>query len=244
MGVKGVTLDRKLRFDLAVYKLDWKNYVTVTNFQIATAGSQPTISTVASDYTTRVFYNAGAVDGKGVELSLAYELSKNFNVSMAYAYTDTKYADACSPDIVRFGLPIAKTVPSACVDITGNSVPLIAKNAWNVAATYSKPFANGVTWANRAEANWTDKLLLDDANFSWIAPKTTLNFRTTLSKGDFSASAYVNNLTDNRTPSNAVAAADPRILASDFTLSGNAGQRYSASISAPRSYGVTLNYRF
>ena len=145
---------------------------------------------------------------------------------------------------MRFGLPIAKTVPSACVDITGNSVPLIAKNALNVAATYSTAFANDVTWANRAEANWTDKLLLDDANFSWIAPKTTLNFRTTLSKGDFSASAYVNNLTDNRTPSNAVAGADPRILASDFTLSGNAGQRYSASVSAPRSYGVTLNYRF
>ena len=76
------------------------------------------------------------------------------------------------------------------------------------------------------------------------APKTTLNFRSTLSKGDFSATAYVNNLTDNRTPSNAVASGDARIVASDFTLSGNAGQRYSASISAPRSYGVTLNYRF
>jgi outer membrane receptor protein involved in Fe transport len=244
VGIKGLTLNRKLRFDLAVYKLDWKNYVTVTNFQIATAGSQPTISTVASDYNSRVFYNAGAVDGKGVELSLAYEVSKNFNVTMAYAYTDTKYADACSPDIVRFGLPIAKTVPSACVDITGNSVPMIAKNALNVGATLTTPFANGVTWANRADANYNDKLLIDDANFSWIAPKTTLNFRSTLSKGDFSATAYVNNLTDNRTPSNAVASGDARIVASDFTLSGNAGQRYSASISAPRSYGVTLNYRF
>lgn len=80
-GIKGYLMDRRMFFDLSVYRYKFTN-LQVTNFD-------PT--TISFDIR-----NAGASRSQGVELQLQYKAMRNLQLRGSVAYTDLKFTDYSS----------------------------------------------------------------------------------------------------------------------------------------------------
>lgn len=244
IGLKGSLLDRRLTFEAALFKYNWTDYTSVTNFQFATQGSQPTISTQNADYQTRVFYNAGDVDGQGLELSGSYRVTQALTANLSYSYGDTEFASGCSPNITKYGLPLAGTTPAPCVDVKGKKVPLLSSHSVSGGLNLTTPLTAVIDWSNRVDVQWFSKQYVDEANLGWIGDRSNVNFRSTLTRGPLSVSLFVNNLTDNDNPGTVNSGNNPYLLQANQSLTLNGGNRLNAVLAAPRRYGLQASYRF
>jgi iron complex outermembrane receptor protein len=253
VGVKGSLFDRRVTFEAAVYKFDWKGYSIAINNTIAdingfipgTTTLFSTFNNVAANYNTRVFQNVGDVAGKGFELSTEFIVNRYLSMNLAYAHADSEYVDACLPELVRYGLPLARTVPVQCVSTAGNKLPLIPADTASLAATLNSGSIGGWEWTNRPEAIYQGKQYIDDSNISWLGARTVVNFRSSIQKDRTTWTAYVTNLTDNQDPSTMTQFLNNPYYAQQNLSLGGDGFTLPGSIPVnPRRYGLTVNYNF
>lgn len=110
-GVKSSWLDGTLRANAAVFQYDYKN-LQVSRVVDLGNGDTPSLIT-----------NAGKSRIKGAELDLSIQPVRNFDVTMAYAYTDAKY----------------RTYVAAPLDFSGTRMVRAPKHSVNVGATWTIP---------------------------------------------------------------------------------------------------------
>ncbi|TBV10973.1 TonB-dependent receptor [Stutzerimonas kirkiae] len=132
LGLKATALDKRLSANLALFHTDYDDYQA--NF----------FDTVAGQVVTRLI-NAGSVKTQGVELDAAFQVTRQFKLSAALAYTKAR--------IDHFNCPAGA---AATCDIDGGRLPFTPDWKSHVRADYSIPLGNGLDVELSTDYSWQD----------------------------------------------------------------------------------------
>ena len=174
IGLKADWLDNRLRTNLAVYYMDWKNVQ---------------MSFVYNDFD--VIANGGKATSKGVEFESQYAPIKNLTLSLNSAYTEAVLNS------------VSSGVSEATGAVAGNQLPFTPRWAASALADYVMPLNGamkalfGATYRYQG-AKWSD-YPLDPNNTGVIIPAyRTLELRTGLTWDRYKLMFRINNVTDSQ----------------------------------------------
>ena len=191
--------------------------------------------------TTLRVNNAGEAEVKGVEIETVARPVENLALGLNYAYLDASYNSyvGCA----------------AGVDCTGNKIPFVPENSFNISAEYLWNLSNGGSLKFRAEDSWADAYEVHIGNQLPIGPQFprsltekdhSINAFLTYEApgGDWTVQSWVRNVTDERYVTFATNYFFYLLTNADATGSPPLTEANRASVSRGRSFGVTATYRF
>ena len=234
-GVKSTFLDHRLLIDADVYHIDAANY------QIY--GPPPGASLPGGFITT----NYGGLATNGFEISSVLKVTDNVNWTVGFAYTDPKFKSnaydfgdvtlcsgipSCAGRIVTVG-------PNQAVRLNGLHPPYESDETFNTALDFNFPVFDSWNWTSRIDYRYESKQYYQyPIDTGYFGPRNIVNLRTSLEKGPYKITAYIRNLTDDKTP---VTVQDAAVTsANNF----EAGYFPVAVLPEGRNFGVTLTYKF
>ncbi|MDQ0466904.1 iron complex outermembrane receptor protein [Caulobacter ginsengisoli] len=220
LGAKTFFFDRRLSVNLALYKSNTKD------LQVRSLVGATLMST-----------NAGEAETKGLELEVAAKPFDGANIGFNYAYTDATYASF-------------KGCAAGGVDCTGNQIPFTPRNALNVFAQYTWDLDSGGSFTARVEDRWASHYeLTPQNNLFLIRDKTARNgwinaFLTyEPAEGNWKVQAWGRNLADKTAVTFGTNYFFYLLTNTEATV-GGLTEADRTSVTEPRTYGVTLTYRF
>lgn len=134
IGLKSTALNKRLVANLALFHTDYNDYQA--NF----------FDTVANQVVTRLV-NAGKVNTQGVELDTSFQVTSQFKLSAAVAYTKAR--------IDHFDCPAGA---AASCNIDGGHLPFTPDWKSYLRADYSIPLDNGLDVELAADYSWQDEV--------------------------------------------------------------------------------------
>lgn len=215
IGLKTTLLDRRLRFNLAVFQIDY------TNLQ----------ATVSLDGGVTAFVNAAAAESKGAELEIVALPADGLELGLSYGYTDATITESTNGAVLQ-GLIVGNRLPKT----PEHKVSLFAEYAhtisqgelvWRADYVYqSEMFHLATNQQNSTTPAYTATLRAGNREPAY----SVLNGRVTWTapSGGWSVAAFGTNLTDER-----------------YALSRTAtGLGFATAITAPpREFGLSLTVR-
>ena len=174
VGLKSMLLDRRLRINGAVYRIDW------SNIQVR----QTARSAQGLNFAYRA--NGGEAKVDGVELELAASISEAFEIGAALNYSDGK---------------LTENLPLASEGVSGDVIPYVPDFTWNLNARYEWPlsargfrlFASG-DWAYTGEQ--TTVLRPNNVQYRKLNGYSLVNARIGVTGERWSATLGVDNVLD------------------------------------------------
>ncbi len=203
-GLKTRWLERRLTVDVSLFKIDW---------------SDIQLSSTTSGFTYLV--NGGKASSQGVEFDIAYRPMPGLRLAANGAYTDAQLDEAAASIGGRDGDPLP-TVPRRAYSLIAD-YSFAAFGDWTGALGATYQFVGARHAGFGASTTRPDYLLESYA---------TLNFRASLSNGDWTVALYADNLTDERA-----------LLAANTSLT-TSGQPVRATVTPPLSVGLRLSRAF
>jgi iron complex outermembrane receptor protein len=204
-GLKGQFLDKRLQFDMSLFYIDWKNMQVLTSNQVFVG------------YIT----NTGGAISKGLELSAAYQATKNLNVTAtldytnAYLTTDTPLAGGKSGD----QLPES---PHWTASVIGN---------------YARPLGNDKSFLLGGDYRYRDTTFNGFPSSTLVttpplpmSPQNLFGLYTGLEVDRIRVRLYAKNVFNNRSYTGELYLQDP--------------QRPMLNPVQPRTIGLSADYRF
>ncbi len=244
LGVKSTLAGGRVRLNASVFQIDWSD----AQFRQAAPGSQTTGTLVNATL------NVGSITSKGLEVSLAANLTENWFVDANVSYADPKFdSQTYAQSLERLCTQTTNTpVPITCVgrdidgngsidrfqpDISGKQLTRTSKLTASLGLEYSRPILSDAKLVARLDAAHRGKQFGDFINSTWVPGRTRANLRVGLEREHYDLVLWVENLTDDDTPDQVSENASNNLAAS-FAWQ-------STSINLPqRRYGVTARYRF
>jgi iron complex outermembrane receptor protein len=224
VGLKSEWFDRRLRLNAAAFYYDFK-------------GLQVVISRGASTD----LLNAGKAEVKGAEADLQANVSEAFTLRAGVSFLDTKYKEFETGNNCSIRLANGTTIGAPPCSPKGNDLVRSPKSTFNLGLTYKKPVSFGIIGGS-LDYKWTDKFFWEIDN-RLVEPaygvlNGTLSWQTT--DEHWGVSLWGRNITDEKYSIFSVAQASCGAACS-FNPAG-IGDQYSAS--APRTFGLELNFKF
>ncbi|BAI98918.1 MULTISPECIES: TonB-dependent receptor [Sphingobium] len=212
VGLKMLTLDRRMRLNLAAFHTD---YDRLQVSQVLGSGLALT--------------NAGRAQVEGVEGELSLQLTSRLQLEGNAAILDAHYKrfDNC-------GVPasVIPSVGSPSTDCTGNDLVLAPHFTGYGAVSYEVPVRIGTIFV-RADVDHRSTVYFEPTNSDAFkaGPRTLVNLRFGLRRGQWDIAAWVQNLTD-------------RIYKTYADDRSGLGVYRTAAYGPPRTYGVSLSATF
>lgn len=241
VGIKASLFDRRMTLNLAYF------HYTLDGAQL-----NKTIPGGPSGFQT-IFQNAARTSADGVELELAGIAGGSFRWSGALSYTDAKFDDyetldplnpaniitpgspaydpVTNPDPTAYGAP-----GSGPIQLAGNQVRNTPKLAWNLHGEYDLPVqaALGGRLTLQADVSHKSRVYFSEyqRNLESAAAytMTDVSLLYTGNQDKVTVALWGKNLFDVDRPSSTFALATGRLIGVTYL--------------APRTYGVTVGYRF
>jgi iron complex outermembrane receptor protein len=195
-GFKLNLLENQLQLDAAAYHID------TTNVQAYGPGSDPT-------NPATVIKNFGKTSNTGFEIDVRGRPTDSLILTGGFSYTnptfnpgsydatDTSYCALIGPSCTSKEVTVKglKQIP-----IGGNAVPFTSKYTLSATAEYDYLLLNQYPAYVRMDYAFRSPEFTDPAEFTSIGPASDLDFFTGVSKGRYTVSAYVKNITNDTTP--------------------------------------------
>lgn len=233
-GIKSTLFDRRLQLNLAGFHYDYKD------LQIGKVVGQ-----------NLVLENAATAKIYGLEAELRAKLTPEFEINANAAWLHARFKSYVSADPARaFGdgatfvdaagnlLPNATAATPGAVpafNLKGNSLSQSPDFTFFVGAQYRIPTGLG-TFTLRGELSWRDRVYYTPFNVKYVsqAANTKLNAFLNWESNDehWRGSLFVKNLTDKTTIGNA------------YISSGLVGFPINGYLEDPRTFGLTVGYKF
>jgi iron complex outermembrane receptor protein len=217
LGFKADLLDNTLRLNAAAYLTKYENLqrAVVANYTSADGSGQQETVTV----------NTGTSEIKGIDLEATWVPTDNLRIGASINWLDHKYGKgSVLPDLRGTGAP---------VDLTQFDVPFSPELKYGLNMAYDMPLSSGSRVTLQGDLNYQDVAETDVFNGqnTQMEKRTLVGLSTTWHAPDdrWSATLYGANLTDETYR----VAALPVAGLWNFTNYG-----------PPRSFGVTLNFKF
>jgi outer membrane receptor protein involved in Fe transport len=208
VGAKG-TVANRFRYSAAIFDIQWHNIQEGLNLtSIVLPGS----------------LNIGDGYSRGVELEFDALVTQHMTANLSYTYDQTKLTSE-SP---LFVIPNVSATPPA----VGSTLPGTPKSSLAIGLEYGHiPLAGGeLRYA--IDGHYQSSVLPAlSATIPIVPGYTIVDTRMSFAESHWTATVYVNNLTNNL---GIVAYQDPVLF----------GNRYSAIVSQPRTVGFTIGYSF
>jgi len=274
LGVKGSLFERRFAYSVAVYREDWKGATSSVNLN----WDNPALTGAAAsqNVTNRTSIGQGDIKLQGIELEGNYVFNSTFNLRATLGLLDAKYGsnycdvalpntnlDLYDPSRLQLRTNSTRVVAGAskirtdydCYNTSGLNVARQPK----VSGTLSPAFkgnlgGSDLSWNARADLRYESKQYIDVANVAYLPSVTTANLSVGLSKKAWNATLYVNNVTDNDTPTNVSAGTDYSITTNTLPTPVNAlatpaaatyqQSNYFVNPRAPRTVGLRVAYNF
>ncbi len=188
IGHKGLWFENRLRTTTALYFDKWRDG-QVSNTVFFT---RPDNSTGSATVTQ----NIGQVNMTGVEFEAELALTEHLNVSASLDYEHTKVLNYIfSPD----GLKIRNST-----NVNGNQMEQAPAWTWSLSPQYTAPFIGDWSWFVRLDYRHRSKIFFDPTNVGWLNARDLLNARVGFTRDHLRIEAYVNNLTNDKSLTEAV----------------------------------------
>ena len=183
IGLKSTLFDGRLTANVAAYYIDWTNQQITSTFFFPEGGTQSYIR------------NAGKSEVKGFELELEAALTDHFTAGLSYSYVNAQFIELNDPEANElFGNPSVKGKHPA--GVPENQAGIFGRYDFEV-GSQTKAFV-------RADASYTSRKYDQVFNLASTGDRTVVNLSAGLERDRWTASVFVDNLTDDRTPSSVV----------------------------------------
>jgi len=169
IGMKSLWLEKRLKFNAAVYYIDW------TNIQMPRLVN----GNVITD-------NAGDAESKGVEIELDYTPNEWFSFGGAYAYTDAELVTAFEGSFATAG----STLPGTPKHAFSSHVEFSKDGVWGDTFGYLR-VDHRYVGSNFEEIDNADSFIIESHHL--------LNVRAGIEWDNYELVAYANNIFDERT---------------------------------------------
>lgn len=226
LGAKTQWLDRRLTANVSVFYIDWTNQAIneVRNIQWACADTNLT-----SQVPNNVIRNVGKSEVIGSEVELALAATDNLRLAVNYGLASTELKDYES---------VIDQTSGVIVDAQGKEAPRVPKHTVTTSATYTRPFGDrGASWFLRGDYVYNSKTWLDADNVVYVGELNLVNTRLGIESEQWTATFYIDNLTDDDTPT--LATQFP-----NFNRFPNVTTAFHVVPRRGRNTGLTLLYRF
>jgi len=184
VGVKASAMDGRARYNLAAFTMDWKD------FQLSRQDTSVSPATLT--------YNVGNARSRGIEGDVAYLLTENWDVTMAFSLIDAELSE----DYWINAANIGDGNPDAS---KGQALPRVPDFKANVSTRYSFQLAD---FDSYVQAYWVytgssyNSLVGSGATETRARKKQhaydILNVAVGIDGGNWSAELFVRNITDER----------------------------------------------
>jgi iron complex outermembrane recepter protein len=179
------------------------------------------------EFSTPITENAAEARNRGVELELNALLTEALSVDFYATYLRAEFRE--------FETAQTNRIQEGLQNLRGNRLPNAPDFTWTLAANYTLPVAGG-DLRLRGEAAYVDDVFFTEFNNSDAFQEgyTLLNASVRYSAGDsgWSVEAWGRNLSNESVKAN-------NIVTAPLFAFATVGSRYS-----PRTYGLTIGYRF
>jgi len=221
VGLKSDLFDRRLRFNLATFYINWRDQQAACQNPVSAGGSS----------TNRTYTcNVAASKIYGLEADMTARPTDWFTLTANYSYTHARYSrfvdDSLQANLLLAGLP--------AILFDGKSLPYVPDHKFVVSPRINVPLG-GLSIEARADLQYQSKTFVRADNLQRFGEKTVLDLRLGTTVGNFSIQAFANNVLNNRTPVAAVRFFD------SVNYSVSAPLVTGASL---RQLGVTLGAKF
>jgi outer membrane receptor protein involved in Fe transport len=236
VGTKNTFFDGVLLTNLAFYYIDWTNQqiTSVFTFPPPTGGTQSYIR------------NAGETEIKGVELELQAALTENLTAGATYSYTDAKFKSLEDVEAAQlFGNP----------SLEGKKLPGVPEQQASIYGKLMFPLGQINRGFVRADASYTDRKYDQIFNLAHTGEQVLVNMSVGMENDNWSVSLFVNNLTDDRTPSSVTRYVDQLNLNVPQYVNSNPAQAnvpgtttleraFFYPLPPKRQFGLRASYKF
>ena len=134
--------------------------------------------------------NLGRVKFQGIELEGALQASEQLNLQGSFSWNDTAFErGVCAQCIQIAGFD----------NIVGNHLMYAPEFKGSLSATWTDELTPTFDWFARADFIYEGKKYADQANFSWVRPRSLTHLRVGIQNDNLRVEAYITNVFDNRT---------------------------------------------
>lgn len=215
VGLKGTSGDSAFAYDVALYRIDWKDIQIVTSY----------VDTV-TNITYTAIGNGGTARSEGLEWAFIVKLAERLTLGVSGAYTDARLTEDAK-DLGGYDGDALPYVPKLSNAVTADyATPLNDETTLNFGASWAyvdSRYSNFASDANKASGISSHVLIPDYHTFDVRAGLEFANFRI---------DAAVRNLTDARG------------ITSYSNRTGYQNQGGQANIIQPRTISLRLSTSF
>ncbi|MCG8441250.1 MAG: TonB-dependent receptor [Caulobacterales bacterium] len=243
VGAKTTLMDGALNLNLAAFYIDWTN-------------QQLTSSIFVDDVPESIVTNAGESEVTGLELEAVWNVNDAWDLGFSYALADAELTDFCDPiqgaELTGFDCVNAAGVEGG--QVAGNQIPNAPKHQVTASSAYTDALGDtGWSWFVRGDYAYTSEKYAQVANLASTGDRNLINLKFGVDDGPRRLTFFVDNVTDDRTPSTVVRYADLGNLnigpqedpAQNNAAGSTAVERaFLFPLAQPRQYGVTLSVDF
>jgi iron complex outermembrane receptor protein len=224
-GSKNVFGDGRFMLNLAVYFIDWQD-------------QQLTTGTFLSDgRPITIVINAGETEVMGVEAEFTAAVTDRLTLSLNMSVNDSEFIELNDPEYELF---------TGDASVAGNQTPNSARTQANASARYEFPMGNTMTGFVRGDYAYSSKKYAQIFNFADTGEQNLLNLRAGIESEKWTLAVFVNNVTDDRTPSTVI-----RFVDFENFLFPGGSERTSGFVRAfqypladKRQFGMSATYSF
>ena len=236
VGTKNRFLDGRLMANLALYYIDWKDQQITASFTFPppTGGTQSYIR------------NAGRTEIKGAELELEAAVTDSFTAGFTYSLTDAKFKELTDAEALQ---------------LFGNS-SLKGKKLFGVpeqqASAYGKvtfPVGEQKSGFVRGDISFTDRKYDQIFDLAHTGEQVLMNLSAGVENDHWDVTFFVNNLTDDRTPSSVTRYVDQLNLNVPQHVNANPAQNnvpgtttleraFFYPLANKRQFGINAKWKF
>jgi len=239
IGMKNRLFGGRVLLNAAAFYVDWRKQQLTSAYFFPTGGSRSYI------------INAGQTEIKGFEVELQATLNEYVNAGFTYALNDAKFVqfnDSEARDL--FGNP----------SVAGKQVPNTSKNQASAFVEYRRPMTADYELVLRADGSYNQSKFDQIYNLAETGDQYLLNLRAGVQGPTWKITAFVDNVTDDRTPSTIIRWIDqlntnvPQYtnanpaqnnwVSPTGVVSTTTERAFQVPLAAKRKVGVVFTYRF
>lgn len=232
IGTKNTFLDGRLIANLALYYIDWSKQQLTSAFDLPGGGTAPFL------------LNAGSTTSKGFEVELNAAVTERLTTGASYAFNDATFKELNDSEARElFGNP----------SVRGNQTPNSSRHQFAAFARYEHPLTDALSLVTRVDVSYASKKYDQVFNLAHTGDRTLVNAKIGVEGENWELTFFVDNLTDDRTPSTVVRFVDlknlnvaPNANPAQNNVPGTTTQErgFQYPLADKRKFGITARYRF
>lgn len=251
VGTKSLLLDGDMTLHTSLYYLDWEKQI-LTNTESLVNVDEDEFDDDFSYFPESILLNAGKSEVLGLEFDMQWQVSDELSLSASYARSEAEFKDYIDENVrdLHDTNGLISDPDDFDGQVAGNRLPQTPENMVNLGIQYRESFGEDLEGFVRLDYSYESKRYVQSANLAYMGASNEINLRLGLESGNWIATLWVENLTNDDTPEAVTRLLDFRefiFIPDDSRASGYRGtfiRDFAVSAPKPRQVGVTFSYSF